>query len=102
MLQASVELETHFSFVSYLAATSHCYRFKQLLWNGTAPLPFWLPAAQGNFTAPRTSANFDSEDSDEKTEVPHTARGTASSSTGEHSAVTQALAQALLLLTKKN
>jgi len=102
MLQAALELETHYSYVSYLASTAHCYKFKQLLWNGTAPLPHWLPAAQGNFTAPRTSANFDSEDSEERTEIPHTARATSSSSTAENSTVTQALAQALLLFTKKN
>jgi hypothetical protein len=101
MMQAALELQTHFSYISYLDATANYFKFKQLIWDGTAPPPHWLPAAQGNFnfTSARTSATLDSEDSDEKTE-PHVTRGTASSSTSSDT-VTQALAQALLVLTSK-
>jgi hypothetical protein len=103
MLQAALEMQSHYSYVSYLDATASYFRFKQLVWNGTAPAPHWLPAAQGNFnfTSARTSATLDSEDSEERTE-PHVTRGTASSSSTSADTVTQALAAAVLLLTKKN
>jgi len=104
MMQSALELQTHFSFISYQDATATFFKFKQLLWDGTAPPPFWLPAAQGNFnfTTARASATLDSEDSEERTETQHTARATAASSSTSADTVTQALAQALLVLTKKN
>jgi hypothetical protein len=102
MMQAALELTTHFSYISYQDATANYFKFKQLLWDGTAPPPHWLPAAQGNFnfTSARTSATLESEDSDERTE-PHVTRGTAASSSTSADTVTQALAQALLVLTNK-
>ena len=96
MLQSALELEPHFSYVSYLAATSEYYRFKQLLWDGRSPAPHWLPAAQGNFGTAGTS-------SDDSEELPVTRKKTskATSSNEDSNTVQLALATALLVLTKK-
>jgi hypothetical protein len=101
-LQSALELLPHFSYVSYMAATATCFRFKQLIWNGKAPLPHWLPAAQGNFGT-GTAATGDSDDSEDRTDAQLQTRtaGTSSSSTADNSTVMQALAKAVLLLTKE-
>jgi hypothetical protein len=105
-LQAAVELEVPFNYLTWKQMTSEYFVFKQLVWDGATPVPYWLSAAQGHFGDSATSAaTTPAEDSDENSKnfkTGKTARAqtsTASSSTS--SLVEQALAKALLVLTEK-
>ena len=97
MQQATLKLESCWNYNDWLAATANHFRFKSLVWNGQSPTPHWLPAAQGDHSFGKTTSN--SEDSDEP---PVTRKKTskATSSTDDSTIVQQALAQALMVLTK--
>ena len=100
-LQAAVELEVPFTYLAWKEMTSQYFTFKQLVWDGMTPVPYWLSAAQGHFGDTATSAaTTPAEDSDENSKtVKKTAKASTSSSSS--SLVEQALAKALLVLTEK-
>jgi hypothetical protein len=51
-LQAALEFEAPFNYSTWKAMTVDYFCFKQLVWDGSTPIPHWLSAAQGDFGAP--------------------------------------------------
>jgi len=107
-LQAAVELEVPFNYRTWKEMTVNYFTFKQLVWDGTSPVPYWLSAAQGHFGDSATSAaTAPAEDSDENSKNYKDFKGktskaqTSSASSSTSSLVEQALAKALLVLTEK-
>ena len=102
-LQAALELEAPFNYNVWKTMTVDYFCFKQLVWDGAAPIPRWLFAAQGDFgdfhSSSGTTPAEDSEETGTKTvKQGKTATSTSSSSTSN--LVEQALAKARLVLTK--
>ena len=104
-LQAALELEAPFNYSTWKTVTVDYFCFQQLVWDGSTPIPHWLSAAQGDFGDFNSSSGTPAEDSEETGMVTRktaeTAKaGTSTASSFPSTLVEQALAQALLVLTK--